>query len=437
MVTGKLIDGAFHVGDDDEILPGNFNGRIRGLQTHKTQITKAIPGSRVAININGVSHHELVRGLVVCNPGTYDISQRIECSYRHLSTSDFPLKHNCEVKIFLWIQSDDCSSTCAGAGGNLRGEQGWLQLFLRDPIVAARNDPFILRRPSPAATIGGGIILEPFSKKRHKRMDPQNLARLKTLASGTPRDILYDLLMSHPPLLVSALFDYSKLESIVFESTLAEMEEAGQLVLINKEGADLDTKTKLTSTDKWEILLSQLSSVLDEYHTKNRLRTGIPPEVLRARLDSQPDIYLKLLEVALDRRLIMRVDKLFADPAFSVSLSNSEQKLIQKILESFRSRAENPPGRKEVEQIGSQELLQFLLDTHKLVSVSADVLLEFEMYSDWVKAVEKKLRDNEAVSVSSIRDRLKTSRKYALALLEHLDAIGTTYREGDFRKLRD
>jgi len=436
VVTGTLIDGAFKIGDEVEILPGNARGRIRGLQTHKTKIEKAVPGSRVAINISGVSHHDLVRGMVVCAAGTYKASQRIECSYRHLSTNDGPLKHNSEVKLFCGASQTIARVRVLGQEEINAGEQGWLQLYLRDPIVAVRKDPFILRRPSPAATLGGGIILEPFSMKRHKRMDIRNLERLKTLATGSPSEILRDILMAHPPLMVSDLIERSKLESEVFGLALAELESGDQLFLLNKEQSLSNPRAIITHTDRWEQLLADLISVIKEYQVKNRLRPGIPPEVLRARIDAAPDIYTRLLDEAMERQLVIRVGKLFAFSEFSVKLSDHEKRIIENIMGMFQQRRENPPTRKELEKYANQELLQFLLDTSKLVAISADILLEFNVYSNWVAAVEKMIRDNDAAGVSSVRDRLNTSRKYALALLEHLDAIGLTTREGDFRKLR-
>lgn len=436
VVTGTLIDGAFKLGDEVEILPGNARGRIRGLQTHKTKIEKAVPGSRVAINISGVSHHDLVRGMVVCAAGIYKASQRIECSYRHLSTNDGPLKHNSEVKLFCGASQTIARVRVLGQEEINAGEQGWLQLYLRDPIVAVRKDPFILRRPSPAATLGGGIILEPFSMKRHKRMDIRNLERLKTLATGSPSEILRDILMAHPPLMVSDLIERSKLESEAFGLALAELASGDQLFLLNKEQSLSNPRAIITHTDRWEQLLADLISVIKEYQMKNRLRPGIPPEVLRARIDAAPDVYTRLLDGALERQLVIQVGKLFASSEFSVKLSDHEKRIIENIMGMFQQRRENPPTRKELEKYANQELLQFLLDTSKLVAISADILLEFNVYSNWVAAVEKMIRDKDAAGVSSVRDRLNTSRKYALALLEHLDAIGLTTREGDFRKLR-
>jgi selenocysteine-specific elongation factor len=46
------------------------------------------------------------------------------------------------------------------------------------------------------------------------------------------------------------------------------------------------------------------------------------------------------------------------------------------------------------------------------------------------------LQQKEKITLAEVRDLLGTSRKYAQALLEHLDATGMTLRDGDYRRLR-
>ena len=53
-----------------------------------------------------------------------------------------------------------------------------------------------------------------------------------------------------------------------------------------------------------------------------------------------------------------------------------------------------------------------------------------------VDRIKKAIQQKERITLGEVRDLFNTSRKYAQALLEHLDAIGITVRDGDFRKLR-
>jgi selenocysteine-specific elongation factor len=52
------------------------------------------------------------------------------------------------------------------------------------------------------------------------------------------------------------------------------------------------------------------------------------------------------------------------------------------------------------------------------------------------EAVVRDLGRPPGMTVSSFREALGTSRKYALPILEHFDATGLTRRRGDLRVLR-
>ena len=69
------------------------------------------------------------------------------------------------------------------------GEDGWLQLEMREAVVAIRGDHYIIRRPSPGETMGGGRVVDPHPKGRHKRFAPGLIERLESLSAGAPEDI--------------------------------------------------------------------------------------------------------------------------------------------------------------------------------------------------------------------------------------------------------
>ncbi|MCJ7533556.1 MAG: selenocysteine-specific translation elongation factor, partial [Anaerolineales bacterium] len=169
IVTGTLIDGHFSVGDEVEILPQGTHGRVRGLQSHKRKTEEALPGSRTAVNIAGVDMDKVARGNVVVHPGDYQPSRRLDVQFRLLANVSQPLRHNVQVKIFVGTAEVLARLRLLGQETLLPGQQGWIQLELTEPIIASRGDHYILRRPSPPETIGGGVVVDPHPKERHKR----------------------------------------------------------------------------------------------------------------------------------------------------------------------------------------------------------------------------------------------------------------------------
>jgi len=436
IVTGTLVDGSLRTGDAVVVQPAGTKGRIRGLQSHKKKLSQAEPGSRVAINISGISLDMLARGMVVCPPNTYRGTQRIECSYQHLPSNEFPLAHNTEVKLFCGSDQTIARVRVLGSEQIEPGQHGWLQLYLRDEIVVARKDPYILRRMSPARTLGGGIIIEPFSNKRHKRMAPEVLYRLKTLSENNPREIITDAFLNNPPLSSRELHEKTQLEKEILLRLLQEMAATDELIMINPNQTLLSPKARFTHRTLWRQMQQDLINAVQAYHEEKRLRLGIPQEVLRSRLKMPVDVFTRLLENTRQENKLVQHGNLYAIPDFRVDLSSQEQAAIQTILNMFQSAGSAPPTRIQLEVVADPEILQYLIERETLITISPDIYLEKTQYLDWKKAILEMIRMDGTVNVSSVRDRLTTSRKYALALLEHMDAIGETVRDGDFRRLK-
>jgi len=105
--------------------------------------------------------------------------------------------------------------------------------------------------------------------------------------------------------------------------------------------------------------------------------------------------------------------------------------LLRKINRSPYS----PPSVKQcIAELG-ENLYLYLLENDTLVKVSTDVVFEKEAYEKMVETILAELKNRGTLSVAQVRDLFNTSRKYALALMEHLDSINLTRRDGDVRRL--
>ncbi len=156
VVTGTLLDGKFLVGDEICVLPSGKKGRVRGLQTHKLKIEKAEPGSRVAVNISNLDVKDIPRGSLIGLPNTYLPSQRVDAYIQLLKDAKGILKHNDEVKFFHLASEHMAHVRILGKNQLTPGENGYIQIEFKEPVIVDTNDRFILRIPSPGETIGGG-----------------------------------------------------------------------------------------------------------------------------------------------------------------------------------------------------------------------------------------------------------------------------------------
>jgi selenocysteine-specific elongation factor len=158
VVTGTLSDGHLDLGQEVEIQPSGLKARIRGLQTHREKIEHAVPGSRVAINLTGVSKDEISRGDVITTPGWLRPTTLVDCHLRYLEGASAPLKHNALVEFYSGAAETQARARLLGERILAPGEDGWVQIRLANPVALVKGDRFIIRQPSPSVTIGGGTL---------------------------------------------------------------------------------------------------------------------------------------------------------------------------------------------------------------------------------------------------------------------------------------
>lgn len=426
VVTGTLTGGSLRLGDGIEIQPAGLKGRIRGLQTHKTKLEIAQPGSRVAINLTGIEKEEIKRGDVLTASGVVRGTLLCDVEYQHLPDALLPLKHNTEVKLFVGSAEVIARTRVLGAKMIAPGEQGWLQLVLREPLAIARGDRFILRQPSPGVTIGGGRILDAHPGRQHRRFKPQVIDHLNTLAKGTPAELMLNALKASEPILSQRLFAKVGFGSGSFEATWAELTHKGQARLVNDYAI---------STHGYQKMVKSLTEKISNYHRENPLRPGIMREELRSRLNLKPQFFSGLIEDAIQNGLINATGKTVNMPEHSVTFSSQQQQTIQRVKDHFERTGINSPSVKETKSALGEDVYYAMLDLGHLVQVNDEVVYLRSDYEKFVQQIRHFIYQKGAADTGQIRDELNTSRKYAIALLEHLDDIKVTKRAGDKRIL--
>jgi selenocysteine-specific elongation factor len=429
VVTGTLIDGQLTVGDLVEILPIGVEGRVRGLQTHKQAEEKALPGGRTAVNITGVSVDQVERGNVLVHPGDYQPSRMIDVWCTLLPDVENSLKHNTEVKFFLGASEIMARVRLLGVKEMLPGTDAFLQLMLQEPIIALRQDRFIIRRPSPPATIGGGLVIDSHPKRRHKRFNKERLAELEYLLMGTPDEILLQTAKKLGPSSVEKIIAASGMEIEQGKDVVATLINQGALV-------ELDRKRLLLAADVVTQLTVKIKNSLMDYHQQYPLRTGMPREQLKSQLGLPITVFDALIErMAVDGVLKVSGGQLRMSH-HEVKFSDAQQALINKLLAQFNEQSFTPPTVKQSVEVVGEALLMALVETGQLVQLGDDVLLQPDVYQTMRTAVIDHIHEYDSITLAELRDKFNTSRKYAVAVLEYLDQTGVTIRQGDHRRLR-
>ncbi len=436
IVTGTLLDGSLRVGDEVVVLPGDLRARIRGLQTHKTRLDVARPGSRVAVNLSGLHPDQLHRGQVLTFPGLLRPTLRVDVRLRALVGAPAPLEHGLAIAFH---------SGAAESPGRLRllendalapGHSAWAQIELEHPLVLARNDHFILRRPSPSNTLGGGLVADPTPRRQHRRRRPEVFAQLETLLRGSPADLLEAAIGQQGPLAADLALAAAKVPADQAPVLLAGLLAAGRVQQLEPG----DPNSPLITPTGWASLRGRIQDMLRAFHQANPLRLGMPREEMRARVQPKSGwsakVFNGVIARAVAEAVVVERSALLSSPAFSPRFSPAQQAAVDKLLASFRAAPYNSPSSKQCLEVVSDEVFDALLEQGILVRVAPDVVFDRAAYDVLLAGVRETIQARGQITVGDLRDRFETSRKYALALLEHLDAIRITRREGDVRTLR-
>jgi len=436
VVTGTLSDGGLSTGDEVEILPGKLRGRIRGLQTHKKKEERAVPGSRTAVNISGVNTDQIQRGNVIVHPNQYQATRRLDARFRLLKDASSSVRHGQEVKFFVGASETIGILRLLGTEEINPGEEGWIQLELREPIVTVRGDRYILRRPSPGETMGGGVIVDHQPKGRHKRFDETVLRSLESLARGTPKDILLEAALGLNIVPIKEVVRQSRLEDIDAESALKELFESGQIIVLENGEPTIQSDLMVMALSHWNSYRDKIIQLIDAYHREYPLRRGIPREELKSRLKSSPRIFNVLIKKLIAENSITDYFSSVARTGHEIRFNGQEQARVQTLMRKFAENPFSPPSVKECQADAGEEVVNALIESNELIPVSSDTLFRKQDYAVMVEEIRKAIEKNGSITLAEARDLFKTSRKYVQALLEHLDATGVTVRNGDFRKLK-
>ncbi len=420
VVTGTLIDGSLTVGQEVEIVPAGLKSRLRGLQTHKAQITSATPGSRVAANLVGVTTAQIRRGDVLTTPGWLVPTTLVTVKLRLLSYLRRPLKHGAEVS-FHTGADETMAKVRLLEGNELKpGETMWAQIPLKHPVAVIDGDYFITR--SPMETLGGGKIIDPHAR-RLRRFHPEVIDSLKAREAGTAEEVVLALL--EQPREMSLLLAQTNLPASKAKPVIESLVQQGRVVGRGEGGPGL-----LMTVAGWERLAKRATSFLQDYHQKFCARPGMPRVELGSRL--KLGTYTSpALEKLVQQGVIVAAGTAVRLPAHRIQLTSAQQAKIELFLRALANNPYSPP----TDIIPEPDLLNLLVDQGKVVKVSENVVFSASAYNEMVAKLISHIKTRGKVTLAEVRDIFQTSRKYAQAFLEYLDSRKITRRVGDERVL--
>ncbi|MDY6918449.1 MAG: selenocysteine-specific translation elongation factor [Chloroflexota bacterium] len=422
VVTGTLIDGPLSVGQEVEVLPPGVRTRVRGLQSHRKKTDTVPPGNRVAANLAGIATTDLQRGDVVTTPGWLAANRAFDVRLRLLDSAPRPLRHNATVTFHHQAAERLARVRLLEREQIEPGETAWAQVLLAQPVAAVKDDRFIIR--SPQETLGGGVIVG-LRARRHRRYREDVVQSLAAREKGTAEDVTLAIVREEGPVEMERLLALCSLPRKEAEAAIQALAADGKVVALGEAGL-------LFSADGWRKTAERARQAVQAYHQQFPLRHGPPKEELKARLKVPTRFFSHALERLLRDGTLVEAGPMVRLPEHSPQPTAEQQNRV----DAFLQRLGENPFMPNLEPLPEPDLLSLLVEQRKVVRLSDDVIFLASVYDEMVEKVIAHMKAQGKATVAEVRDLLHTSRKYALGLMEHLDAQKITRRVGDERVLR-
>ncbi len=435
VVTGTLISGAVKVEDEVELYPTRKRLRVRGLHSGGKQIARAVAGQRTAVNLAGIEHEEITRGMVLAPAGLFEATQRVDARVTLLASGP-PLKNRARTHFHQGTAEAIAEVILLNDAGELAaGESAFAQLRLDNPLLLLPGDRFILRRFSPVVTIGGGTVLDARAP-RHKRKDAAVAPFLGILENGKPEEIL-DAVVEAAPRGVT-------LPEIVARTGWIESvaRAAGEKLAAQKRVRLLGSAPVVLAPEQAVAAdAAAIRKVVETFHRTNPLLPGIPKQELRGRTGrARAEIFEAALSDLVAARALAVSGDLVREAGREITLSSEETRAKELIEREFETAGLSVPGfaavlaKMPVDAARAQKILQILLREKVLVKISGDLVFHRSTLQRLRETLTRYRKERgDRLSIAVFKELTGITRKYAIPLLEHLDREQVTRRAGDER----
>ncbi|MEN2994358.1 MAG: selenocysteine-specific translation elongation factor [Thermodesulfovibrio sp.] len=425
VVTGTVLSGKIALDSPVEILPKGILSRVRGLQSHGIQLKEAFAGQRVGINLQGVSKEEIKRGDVVTVPNKIKPSFLVEVKIKLLKDVK-PLKNGMPVHFYLTTSETVGKIRFFNKSEILPEEEVFAHIKLNEPVVAMAGDRFIFRRFSPLETVGGGVIIDPDPPRKKKEI---KLEDLEILFNGS----LIEKLEIKIKRRAFQGISLSELEGWI-SSDLTDIRRAVDELI--KKGKIINAENTLFHIEIFNDFKNSLLNLLKEFHANNPFKEGLPKEEIKTKLSL--DRFSKVLSL-----LPYIEDVLIEGNTVKLKSAHKEKidpmlemKILRELQKDFQ-----PPFKDELAKTLSiaesqlTDILKILNKQGKVVRINDNLYLLSDTYNKMINLLKDFFSKKSEMTVSEFRTLLNTTRKYAIAYLEHLDSQKITIRVGEVRKL--
>lgn len=431
VVTGSVFAGKIHEGDSLTLMPQGVPVRVRSLRVQDRSSTKAKSGDRCALNLTGakLQLEDIHRGnWLTQNPG--HPSSRIDAELMVLTSMDKSVNHWTPVHLHTAANHVTARVALLDAKRINPGEKALVQLVLDEPLNVCTGDRFVIRDQAALHTLGGGVVVNPWSVKRG-RARPDRLEELRLVSSSSARTSMENVLSNS-----RSGLDPDEFAS-QFNLTAQETGELIELMDVQKLFSGRVINQKF-----FHDLISSLLERIESWHDENPGKPGVPPgQITGWHRDIPVDLAEAATEQAILAGSLIKEGNLIRREGYGMQLSSAEKELFDAVRPLIDST--KPPVLHDLaKSIGKdpksvEKSLNRVVKTGQLARPVKNRYFLPEMM-DVLKSQLRDAADEKGqFTVQQYRDVAGTGRNLAIEILEYFDRTGVTRRAGDVRTILD
>ncbi|MCX6833792.1 MAG: selenocysteine-specific translation elongation factor, partial [candidate division Zixibacteria bacterium] len=428
VVTGTLRGGNLHVGQVVGVWPAMVTGKVRTLQSAGQEVQIAAPGQRTAVSFTGIEREQLVRGCVISDRTDltyFRDNPLLVLSVELLARAPVPVIDRRRVLLIVGTTEAEGEVRLLDRKALKPSETGLVYFKPDEPVYALVGDRFVLRLPTPMVTLGGGTVLDHLAALPRRR-DLERYAYLDKRLLFTLESLVLSELEKQVLVLRGDLLEKADFADSDIDQTLAQLETDGRISRFDSYLYAVDALKRVADS----VLAMVRQKLLEQPHVK-----GLSNSQLTQALPHLSDVLPVLLDYLVRESLLERKDDLFDLAGRGMSLKGVIKEAHDEILSILLSQKLDPPQLTLLAAKGKhyQQAIKYIIESGEGYKCGSDFLFLSEVWSDIVAFVRSHLRENERLQVADLRDRFGFTRKFAIPILEELDRLSITTRDGDSR----
>ena len=431
IITGTLISGSIKKDDELELYPTGKKAKIRSIQVHGKDVKECFAGQRSAINISNLKKDEIKRGYVLAPPHAMENTMMLDVKLNVLESSERILGNRCRLHLFTGTSEVLCRAVLLDVKEVGPGESCYAQLRLEEEVALRRGDKFIVRFYSPLETVGGGVIIDANPTKKTP-FNKEQLEEIKRKEEGSHTDIVELLVKKYPDMI--SIKEIGKLTGMSLEEVNECVNELKEENLVFTYEMKKDVYVYHSSEEMR--LKRETLDLLKTFHKENPYKFGMGKSLLKNKLypKIKQNVFDQIIYKFICENEIKKYKEYLSLSDFEINEDKTFQD-IEKVLVNAYQKAEFDFVRLSEISFNYDEnivrdILNVLIDKEKIVKINDEMFTLKTLMDKAEKIVVEKLQKDNLITISELRDALKTSRKSAKPMLEYFDNMKVTRKNG-------